>query len=90
MNALSRRLAKIEAEVIKPEYVPKVVRLMVAPLDDSTDEQKAAFDRELARAEAECHMVIVLVPLRPSQCVVAGNEATDTTASDMRNVRMQP
>ena len=66
MNALSRRLAKIEAALIKPVFVPKVVRLMVAPHDGATEDQRAEFERKLARAEAECDMVILLVPVRPS------------------------
>lgn len=65
MNVLSRRVAKIEAAMIRPAFVPKIIRLMAAPLDDAPDWRRAEFEMELARVRAECDMVIILVPIKP-------------------------
>jgi len=65
MNVMSRRLAKIEAAVIKPAFVPKVCRLIAGPRDDATPEQRAVFEKEFTKDRAECDLIIRLIPLRP-------------------------
>lgn len=65
MNMLSRRVAKIEAAVIKPPFVPKIIRLLAQPTEDAPAEEWAEFERELAQAEAECDLVIRMVPISP-------------------------
>lgn len=65
MNMLSRRVAKIEAAVIKPPFVPKIIRLLAQPTEDAPAEEWAVFERELAQAKAECDLVIRMVPVKP-------------------------
>jgi hypothetical protein len=63
MTPIERRIARLEAATLpKP---PKDIRLLCEPQDGATDEDRERYACELARAEAEADMTIIITALRP-------------------------
>lgn len=63
LSSIERRLAKLELASMPPPE--KKVRMLAEPLEGATDEDRERYARELAEAEAECDMVIILTDLKP-------------------------
>lgn len=62
---------------------PKVVRMLAEPQDDATDEDRERYARDLAQAEAECDMIIILSALKPLRPLKEGKRmyvGDETTA----------
>jgi hypothetical protein len=59
---IERRLAKLEAAIMP--LPRKKVRMLAEPQADAADEEREQYARDLAQAEAECDVVIVLAALK--------------------------
>ena len=64
MSVLHRRLDRIEA-VVRPPHPLRSTTVLAEPAADATPEAWDAHRQNLAAAEAEYDMVVVLVPLKP-------------------------